>query len=947
MPQSDLKLSCFASNYVNRLLSDGDRSEKVVSSLKLGEPHIEESFGAVAMIDISGYSKLTSSLASRGKISSELITIAVRNYMNKIVDVVVSYGGDVIRFLGDAILVVFSPSSLDESHQAIVTAIKCTINILTKYPFEIVDVASLTRVITTTNETKASEFFSKKLRNIESDSPQMRLHIAITAGTIQHVIIGAPESRMDYIVYGNCFHNLADILSCAGTDEIAISSEAWHSACQLVDVDPVNYPPTSGDSILLSSNSFPTVLKLFNATDEKAISFSCPSNIKHLELLEKFMNASVAFNIKSTIRHDESDAFSQYRSVSVIFVKLLSDFVPSVAQRAMVLFVEALKRNEGVFQQYSVDDKGQTMLACFGLPPWTHTNDAVRAIRTAITFSQKFNLCPIAVSVTSGTLLFTRLGTAVRGEASLLGDIVNQAARLLTIADSKHNLVCDSMTASSITSSAKQLLGLYQLKGIDQKVEVWKVDTSQSIPESQRTIAKNVGYAVEKKSMLEMLTEWKTRRTFTSLLVEGTSGIGKSSLMEWFLSEARRDSQTICISRISKEKKNVPFSGIQTTLFTLLRSFIPRADLRRISIAVSRNSASSFGSLHHIKDAASSISEETLHNCFMRLNENPRTIPLLNVFFPWLTENDYTKHLAPEARNSILFGVLARLVCGWSSSGMMMVFDDIQWMDSCSLSIITQVIKSDPKVSHLNRPISQSENADLFRMSELLKGQRFQLGGLSKDNISELLISNFSEQGATTVVSELSTVLFEKASQSPMNLQVLVETLKARDLLSIREGVIEINVGVGKIAQQVDEICMNAVIIQFDRLLPEFQEFLRHASVFGQYFTLEDVMGIMGGDRTETDLEKMISEMDTFNFIRQEEEDSTSHLLYFRHISILNAISESISYSQKSSWHGIIGARLEQAMIETDMKTLLPLVYYHFSRSSDTTKRIQYGEAFG
>jgi class 3 adenylate cyclase len=63
------------------------------------------------MLDISGYSKLTAELSSRGRISSELVTRTVKLYMDKLIEIIDVHGGDVVKFLGDALLVTFSSSN--------------------------------------------------------------------------------------------------------------------------------------------------------------------------------------------------------------------------------------------------------------------------------------------------------------------------------------------------------------------------------------------------------------------------------------------------------------------------------------------------------------------------------------------------------------------------------------------------------------------------------------------------------------------------------------------------------------------------------------------------------------------------------------------------------------------------------------------------------------------
>ncbi|KAJ3111965.1 hypothetical protein HDU96_005104 [Phlyctochytrium bullatum] len=103
--------------YVPRLISelaaDVDRRREAEDALASGFPYIEEFFGVAMMCDISGYTSLANELAKRGsRVSGEIITDAVSTYMGSIIDVVASYGGDVIKFLGDAVLIVLKRSKI-------------------------------------------------------------------------------------------------------------------------------------------------------------------------------------------------------------------------------------------------------------------------------------------------------------------------------------------------------------------------------------------------------------------------------------------------------------------------------------------------------------------------------------------------------------------------------------------------------------------------------------------------------------------------------------------------------------------------------------------------------------------------------------------------------------------------------------------------------------------
>ncbi|KAJ3280625.1 hypothetical protein HDU76_009132, partial [Blyttiomyces sp. JEL0837] len=126
--------SQYASNYVRKLVDDDALCHDMIARLEQGLAYVEEEFLVTAMIDISGYSKITSKLTKLGKVSSEIITRTVGKYLNQIIDVVSSFNGDIVKFLGDAILVTFESSGGTDILKlgSISRAVLCCVTILTE-----------------------------------------------------------------------------------------------------------------------------------------------------------------------------------------------------------------------------------------------------------------------------------------------------------------------------------------------------------------------------------------------------------------------------------------------------------------------------------------------------------------------------------------------------------------------------------------------------------------------------------------------------------------------------------------------------------------------------------------------------------------------------------------------------------------------------------------------
>mmetsp|Transcript_26004 Transcript_26004/g.35436 ORF Transcript_26004/g.35436 Transcript_26004/m.35436 type:complete len:90 (+) Transcript_26004:967-1236(+) len=82
-----------------------------------------------------------------------------------------------------------------------------------------------------------------------------------------------------------------------------------------------------------------------------------------------------------------------------------------------------------------MDDKGSTLICLWGLNPYSHEDDAARAILTALNMRKSLaeidnTWCNIGIS--SGDVFSGVVGTSgSRKEFSVLGDTVNLAARIM------------------------------------------------------------------------------------------------------------------------------------------------------------------------------------------------------------------------------------------------------------------------------------------------------------------------------------------------------------------------------------------------------------------------------------------------------------------------------------------------------------------------------------
>ncbi|KAI8843117.1 hypothetical protein BC829DRAFT_296404 [Chytridium lagenaria] len=458
-------LSVYVAKYVRDMLEMKEKREALVKHLSGHQPFVETEFMAVAMIDISGFSALTSLFSEMlGKLSSEVISAGTGEYIEKIAPIVLGYGGDIVKFLGDALLVTFSSTEPDEDRNSIIRrAVLCCTDVLLEHPSHPIDVkrwANAMSSSTTSPKKHEPAHLSYSATRRLKRSEDLTLHAGITCGMVSRVIVGIPSLRLDYFVAGDCLKELGALLDEAKSGQLGLSTEVTkildpyrqykliaiaefciENIWRLFVLKTHLWTAETAKGKRLAKKRLKKITHLSLSIRSIAAS-TASSNPYHMDvdtsLIPFFINQSVLLRIRASsiapapspipqlLTRRVTDFKSEYRTLSVLFVKPLSEFDVQKAQIYTEEFLKSLKANNGVFHQCSVDDKGQTFLACFGLPPFANETGCRNAIKTSIDFQAALkHRAPgsrFSMAIATGNIFFGTLGTRGRKEAGLLGE---------------------------------------------------------------------------------------------------------------------------------------------------------------------------------------------------------------------------------------------------------------------------------------------------------------------------------------------------------------------------------------------------------------------------------------------------------------------------------------------------------------------------------------------
>src|SRR5678816_4794819 len=104
---SNLALTELLASYVPKLI----QNRVIANPTPIEAPVAEVLQTAVLFADISGFTLLTERMAEKGPTGVESLARILNEYFGQLIDIIHDYGGDVVKFAGDAVIAVWNITS--------------------------------------------------------------------------------------------------------------------------------------------------------------------------------------------------------------------------------------------------------------------------------------------------------------------------------------------------------------------------------------------------------------------------------------------------------------------------------------------------------------------------------------------------------------------------------------------------------------------------------------------------------------------------------------------------------------------------------------------------------------------------------------------------------------------------------------------------------------------
>ena len=427
---------------------------------------------AALFIEISGFSHLTANLVKQSGLEGiDSLAAALNLYLGKVLETLTRCGGDVIKFAGDAALVIFPVTKDADLAQQTLKAVQLSLECILQLEEEVCVVEGVT----------------------------LTAHSGIGVGEVTGFLVGGVFNRSEYAVIGDPVFQIASAEPAAGNGETVISAEAWALIEPWVEGQSApddNWLVTAvkeGQSLNLSAGSddgFAGITGQLASLSKDAannaaavVKMVVPGGVRNR--LTEFTPASIP-------------AISEFRHVTMLFARLTGldhsngrDELKKI-QRIVRLIQETIYAHDGNFLRFSVDDKGAVVMGVYGLPP-SHGNDEERGVLAALDFcteihtlSEQFGGVRASVGLTTGYCWLGLVGGISRCEYTTHGPLINMAARLMCA--SQDRVTCDTATMEACKRSTRHVKfeakPPIKVKGRDELVEIFVPEINYEVTDA-------------------------------------------------------------------------------------------------------------------------------------------------------------------------------------------------------------------------------------------------------------------------------------------------------------------------------------------------------------------------------------------------------------------------------------------------------------------------------
>jgi class 3 adenylate cyclase/tetratricopeptide (TPR) repeat protein len=527
------------------------------------------------------------------------------------------------------------------------------------------------------------------------------------------------------------------------------------------------------------------------------------------------------------------------KQVTVLFadlkgsMELLADRDPEEARKLLdpVLehMMEAVHRYEGTVNQVM----GDGIMALFGAP-LAHEDHAVRACYSALRMQENVKRYAegifrtygvpvrIRVGLNSGEVVVRSIGSDLHMDYTAVGQTTHLAARMEQMADPGAILLTSDTLHLAEGFVQVRSLGAVAVKGLVTPAEIFELTGASAVRSrlqaaAARGLTTFVGRDTEMDTLFTALEQAKAGKGQVVAVV-GEPGVGKSRLF-WEFTHSHRTQGCLVL-----EAASVSYGKATTFLpvIDLLKDYFqiePRDDTRKIDEKVT-------GKLFSL--------DRALESCLT---------PLLSVLDAPVEDAEW-KRLDSALRRRRLLDGLCRLVLRESQvQPLVLVFEDLHWIDGETQAFLDQLMESLPTARLLLLVNYRPEYRHDWGSKTYYRQLR--IDPLSPASADQLLGAPLGNDPSVIV---LRPVLIARTEGNPFFLEESVQSLVETGALAGERGTYRLTRSPETL--NIPATVQNILAARIDRLVPEDKRLLQAGSVVGKDVPYSLLQAIAEADET-------------------------------------------------------------------------------------------------
>lgn len=492
--------------------------------------------GSFAFVDVSGFTALSERLAARGKQGAEDLADAIGLCFTHLLAVAYEYGGSLIKFGGDALLVFFEGGA----HALRACA--------------------------------AADGMRRRLAEVgRIDAPGGRVTLRMSAGVhggdFHFFLVGARHREL--LVTGVAASRTVEMEGTADAGEVVVSPE-------IADALPA--------AVLAEGKGAARLL--LEAPDAPRREVPVPGDVDQERLLQAIPTA-IRDHVLGGIHEAE------HRRVVVAFVHYEGtdhlvelEGVERVASRLHLLLrtIQEVADRRGVAILGSdIDRDGGKIILSAGAPR-SSKRDEEAMLLTLRELVDSDPPLPVRIGVNRGPVFAGDIGPPYRRTYTVMGDAVNLSARLMAAAAPGTVIASPDVVDRSPTEFETEELPPFRVKGKSEPVRALRMGPARGPTRVAGDHAAPLVGREEEMRLLRAALEEPTRGRGRLVEVVGDAGVGKSRLLE----EVRREASGFSIVGTVCEmyERSTPYFTFRSLLRDLLR-IDPDVSVRDAGVALS------------------------------------------------------------------------------------------------------------------------------------------------------------------------------------------------------------------------------------------------------------------------------------------------------------------------------------------------------------------------